>query len=51
MVRALVEKPGLARAEDFTELAFEGGGAAGQLFQIAIDRHDGRRALGRRVDA
>jgi threonylcarbamoyladenosine tRNA methylthiotransferase MtaB len=50
-VRALVERPGLARAEDFTELAFEGGGAAGQLFQIAIDRHDGRRALGRRVDA
>jgi threonylcarbamoyladenosine tRNA methylthiotransferase MtaB len=50
-VRALIERPGLARAEDFTEVALEGAGEAGQLVGIAIDRQDGRRAYGRCVAA
>ncbi len=43
-VRALVERPGLARAEDFTEVAFAGAGAPGQVIEGVIAGHDGRRA-------
>ena len=43
-VRALVEKPGVARAEDFTEVAFEGEAAPGTVITGTIARHDGRRA-------
>ena len=44
-VTALVERPGLARADDFTEIAFEGEAAAGTLVSMTIRAHDGRRAL------
>ena len=44
-VRALVERPGLARAEDFTEVAFDGDAAPGSIVQLAVSGHDGRRAL------
>jgi threonylcarbamoyladenosine tRNA methylthiotransferase MtaB len=43
-VSALVERPGLARAEDFTEVAFSGAAAPGQLTALKVTGHDGRRA-------
>ena len=43
-ITALVERPGLARAEDFTELAFDGQAAAGALVAGRVTGHDGRRA-------
>ncbi len=46
-VTALVEREGLARAEDFTEIAFEGEAAAGTLIPLTLTGHDGRRAFGR----
>jgi len=50
-VSALVETPGLARAEDFTEVLFEASAAAaGELVRLHLDSHDGRRAFARRVD-
>jgi len=45
-VEALVERPGRARAADFTEIAFEGGAVVGALRPLRIVGHDGRRALG-----
>jgi threonylcarbamoyladenosine tRNA methylthiotransferase MtaB len=44
---ALVERPGVARAEDFTEILFDGEAGAGSLIRLAVTGHDGRRALGR----
>ena len=45
---ALVERSGLARAEDFTEIQFDpsaqSAGAPGDLVRMAIVGHDGRRA-------
>ncbi len=46
-VCALVERPGLGRAEDFTEVAFEGAAEPGAIVAVEITGHDGRRALGR----
>jgi threonylcarbamoyladenosine tRNA methylthiotransferase MtaB len=43
-VRALVERPGQARAEDFTQVAFAGGAAAGALIAGTLAGHDGRSA-------
>ncbi len=43
-VQALVERPGIARAEDFTEIAFEGDGKPGSIVPLTITGHDGRRA-------
>jgi threonylcarbamoyladenosine tRNA methylthiotransferase MtaB len=43
-VSALVEREGLARAEDFTEVAFEGSAAPGEIVRLRITGHDGRRA-------
>ena len=43
-VRALIERPGLARAEDFTEVAFEGEGTPGEVIERKISGHDGKRA-------
>lgn len=43
--QALVERPGLARAEDFTEIVFEGAAPAGALIAGRIAGHDGRRAI------
>jgi threonylcarbamoyladenosine tRNA methylthiotransferase MtaB len=48
-VEALVERPGVARAGDFTELAFEGSAEAGRTARFRIEGHDGRRALARLV--
>jgi threonylcarbamoyladenosine tRNA methylthiotransferase MtaB len=48
-VRALVERPGLARAEDFTEVAFAGEAEPGSIIGLRVMGHDGRRALGVRV--
>ena len=46
-VRSLVERPGLARAEDFTEIAFDGDAAPGSIVELVLTGHDGRRALAR----
>ncbi|MEO8811511.1 MAG: tRNA (N(6)-L-threonylcarbamoyladenosine(37)-C(2))-methylthiotransferase MtaB [Caulobacteraceae bacterium] len=43
-IRALVEQPGRARAEDFTEVAFAGEAAAGTVIVGTVAGHDGRRA-------
>jgi threonylcarbamoyladenosine tRNA methylthiotransferase MtaB len=43
-VRALVERPGRARAEDFTEVAFEGEAAPGVVIAGVIAGHDEERA-------
>jgi threonylcarbamoyladenosine tRNA methylthiotransferase MtaB len=43
---ALVEKPGVARAPDFTEIAFTGEAPIGGITPIRITGHDGKRALG-----
>ena len=42
----VVEKPGFARAADFTEVVFEGTGIPGQLADIAVHGHDQKHALG-----
>ena len=44
-VSALVERRGVARAEDFTEIAFAGDAAPGSLVRLTLTGHDGRRAL------
>ncbi len=41
---ALVERAGVARAPDFTELAFEGQAKVGGISALRIIGHDGRRA-------
>jgi len=46
-VQALVERPGLARAPDFTEIAFEGAGEPGTIVPLTLTGHDGRKATGR----
>ncbi len=46
VVSAVVERPGVARAEDFTEVAFAGGREAGELVRLRIVGRDGRRAEG-----
>ena len=45
-VSALVEREGLARAEDFTEVAFDGAAEAGSIVLLKITGHDGKRASG-----
>jgi len=45
-VSAVVERPGSARAEDFTEVAFEGAADVGGVVGIALSGHDGKRARG-----
>ncbi|MGZ8408277.1 MAG: tRNA (N(6)-L-threonylcarbamoyladenosine(37)-C(2))-methylthiotransferase MtaB [Caulobacteraceae bacterium] len=45
-VSALVERDGLARAPDFTEIAFGGAVEPGEIIALHIKGHDGRRALG-----
>jgi threonylcarbamoyladenosine tRNA methylthiotransferase MtaB len=39
----LVERPGTARAEDFTEIAFQGDGAPGQVLPMTVTGVAGRR--------
>ena len=43
-VHALVERPGQARAEDFTEVAFSGDARPGEIIAGCVIGHDGRRA-------
>ena len=45
-VQGLVERPGSARAEEFTEVTFEAGDGADDLLTLKITGHDGRRAFG-----
>ncbi|MBV9509267.1 MAG: hypothetical protein JO303_03165, partial [Caulobacteraceae bacterium] len=45
-ISAIVERAGLARAEDFTEVAFEGAAEPGQIVSLQIAGHDGARARG-----
>ncbi|WP_369796611.1 tRNA (N(6)-L-threonylcarbamoyladenosine(37)-C(2))-methylthiotransferase MtaB [Phenylobacterium sp. CCH12-B4] len=40
---ALVERSGIARAEDFTEIAFEGEAPVGGVAAMRVTGHDGRR--------
>ncbi len=44
VVHGLVERPGLARAEDFTEVAFDGDAPAGCVVPMTVTGHDGRKA-------
>jgi threonylcarbamoyladenosine tRNA methylthiotransferase MtaB len=44
LVEALVERPGVARAADFTEIAFEGDAPEGQIVAMRVTGHDGRKA-------
>jgi threonylcarbamoyladenosine tRNA methylthiotransferase MtaB len=39
----LIERPGVARAEDFTEIAFTGEAAVGGVTPLRVTGHDGRR--------
>ncbi len=43
-IHALVERPGLARAEDFTVVTFAGSAPPGAIIRGAVAGHDGRRA-------
>jgi threonylcarbamoyladenosine tRNA methylthiotransferase MtaB len=45
-VLGLVERPGLARAEDFTEVTFDGLADPGSITALDITGHDGRKAQG-----
>lgn len=42
-LHGLVEREGLARAEDFTEIAFAGEATPGQVIALRVTGHDGRR--------
>jgi threonylcarbamoyladenosine tRNA methylthiotransferase MtaB len=44
----LVERPGAARAADFTEIAFEGEAPVGGLADLLVTGHDGKRLLATR---
>jgi threonylcarbamoyladenosine tRNA methylthiotransferase MtaB len=43
-VAALVERPGFARAEDFTEIVFQGEAPVGEIVEMRVAGHDGARA-------
>lgn len=45
----LVERPGLARAEDFTEIAFAGEAEVGAIVALKATGHDGRQAIAQRL--
>jgi threonylcarbamoyladenosine tRNA methylthiotransferase MtaB len=45
-VQGLVERPGLARAADFTEIAFDGAAAVGKIVPLTVTGDDGVRAIG-----
>jgi threonylcarbamoyladenosine tRNA methylthiotransferase MtaB len=49
-VEALVEREGLARAADFTEIQLIGDARPGEIVRVRIDGHDGARAIGATVD-
>jgi threonylcarbamoyladenosine tRNA methylthiotransferase MtaB len=43
----LVERPGVARAEDFTEIAFTGEAVVGGVVELLVTGHDGKRVTAR----
>jgi threonylcarbamoyladenosine tRNA methylthiotransferase MtaB len=43
----LVERSGVARAEDFTEIAFVGEAEVGSIVALRVTGHDGKRAVAR----
>ena len=45
----LVERNGVARAEDFTEIAFTGPAEIGEIVAMRVTGHDGRRVLAQAV--
>ncbi len=45
-VSGLVERGGMARAEDFTEVAFEGEAAPGSIVSLRVTGVEGRRLVG-----
>jgi threonylcarbamoyladenosine tRNA methylthiotransferase MtaB len=49
VLSGLVERPGVARAEDFTEIAFAGEAEPGAVVPLAVTGHDGQRVLARTV--
>jgi threonylcarbamoyladenosine tRNA methylthiotransferase MtaB len=46
-VAGLVERAGVARAEDFTEIAFAGAAEIGGIVALGVTGHDGRRMIAR----
>ena len=48
-VEALVERDGLARAADFTEIAFHGPATPGEIVRLIVTGVDGRRAVAARA--
>lgn len=48
-ITGLVERPGVARAEDFTEIAFTGEAAVGSIVPLRITGHDGGKAVAQTV--
>lgn len=50
-LKGLVERPGVARAEDFTEIAFSGEAAVGEVAALRVTGHDGRRVLATVLEA
>ena len=44
-ITGLVERSGVARAEDFTEIVFTGEAAIGSIFPLRITGHDGHKAV------
>jgi threonylcarbamoyladenosine tRNA methylthiotransferase MtaB len=44
-ISGLVERPGVARAEDFTEIAFTGDAPVGAVAAMRVTGHDGRRLI------
>ncbi len=50
-LNGLVERPGVARAEDFTEIAFSGEAAVGDVTALRVTGHDGRRVLATVLEA
>jgi threonylcarbamoyladenosine tRNA methylthiotransferase MtaB len=44
-IMGLVERAGVARAEDFTEIAFTGAAEIGSLMALKVTGHDGKRVI------
>ncbi|HEX6859377.1 MAG TPA: tRNA (N(6)-L-threonylcarbamoyladenosine(37)-C(2))-methylthiotransferase MtaB [Caulobacteraceae bacterium] len=47
---ALVEKEGLARAADFTEIAFDGAAPVGEITPMVATGHDGKRLIAEKLN-
>ena len=45
VLNGLVERPGVARAEDFTEIAFAGEASVGGVMALRVTGHDGKKLL------